>query len=287
MSERTRSIERWLDINLKQKKEPYERMRGVHDGHGIWFVGAGIEYSNGNGPAAHLVRDSTSLKGGPLLRMALPNQITYRRFREIYRIATDKSVPVVVAPRSVLAQADIRTNTIKLIATERRMRMFRPPQQVIEATVWPNWDSKPRTAYFLSGYDLAERGLSYFFCELPTDTAPESVEHAYQMLQPESVKRAHAQRRKVYRQGDMFFIRAKDEEGPTKILSDVTLFETNHRVSEGGFNKDGLLMVRGKVQHRPFNRGPDHRTLVLPGRGWYIAVQNAVRVVDNTKTFRR
>ena len=286
MSERTRSIANWLDINLARKREPYARLRGVFDKHGLFFIGASIEYAGGNGPAAHLVRDSTH-DLGPLLRMALPNQVTYRRFREIYRIGREKDVPVVVVPRNVLAQADIRTNSIRLIATERRMRMFRPPQQVIEAQVWPNWERKPRTAYFLSGYDIAERGLSYFFCELPTDTAPESVEHAYQMLQPESVKRAIAQRRKVYRQGDMFFIRAKDEEGPVDIDSDLYLFGSNHRVAQGGNNPDGLVMVRGKVEHRPMNRRADHKPLFLPGRGWYIAVQNAVRVTDNTKTFRR
>lgn len=284
MSERTDTIRAWLRLNLTYKREPYARLPGVHDGHGLFYIGAGIEYANGNGPAASLVRDRQH-DLGPLLRMALPNPVTYRRFRDIYAAAMDLGVPVVVVPRNVLAQADIRPPSIRLVATERRMRMFRPPQQVIQADVWPDWTRTKRTAFFLSGYDLNERGLSYFFCELPTDTAPESVDHAYQMLQPESVKRALAQRRKVYRQGDMYFIKAKDEEGPVNIDFEPYLFRSNHRVTEGGHNPDGVLMVRGKVEHRPLNRRADHKTLRLPGNGWYIAVQNAVRVTDNN--FRR
>jgi hypothetical protein len=157
--------------------------------------------------------------------------------------------------------------------------MFRPPQQVIEATVWPNWSRKPRHTYFMSGYDLNERGLSYFFCELPSGEVPTSVEHAYQMLRPESVRRALAQNRKVMRQGDMFFIKTRGEEGPPedRITTDTRLFDTNHYVSEHA-RHNGLVMVRGKVSHQPDGRRPDHAALRLPGNAWWIAVRNTVPV---------
>lgn len=277
MSDRTRTIERWLDLNLLRVREPYVRLRGVRDGHGLFYMGGNIEMTGGNGQAASMIRSRED--GEPMMRMALPNQVTIRRFRDIYRVAVRRGVQVVVVPRRVLDQSDIRPRSMRVIASERRARRFRPPQQVIEATVWPGYAREGRTAYFLSGYDRAERGLSYFFCELPTDTPPESVDHAYRMLQPESVKRAHAQHRKVYRQGDMFFIAARDEEGPAEddIGWERFLFGSNHRVTQSA-RVNGLLMVRGTVTHDPTNRRADHRPLRLPGKGWYIAVQNAVRV---------
>lgn len=279
MSERTRIIERWLDANLDHLREPYVRIRGVHDTRNLYFVGSAIEI-RGEGTFAAMIRDLGD--GEPMMRMGLPNQLSIFAFRDIYNTAKRKGVQVVCVPNNVLQQADIRRKTMRVIAEERRPRPFRPPQQVIEALVHPRWERRGRTAYFLSGYDLNERGLSYFFCELPTDTAPESVEAAYQLLQPESVKRALAQRRKVYRQGDMFFIRATREEGPSEddqITEDAYLFRSNHRVSMAA-RVNGLLLVRGKVTHAPSGRRADHKPLRLPGQGWYIAVQNAVRVTE-------
>jgi hypothetical protein len=280
MSNRTRTIEKWIDLNQDYVREAWSRLPGVHDGGGLLYMGGGIDATGGNGPLARFIRGRADSRGEPLIRMTLPNPLTARRWRDIYRTAQKKGIQVVVVPQAVVQEADIRRGSIKILHTERRRRMFRPPHQVIQADVAPQWGrQRPRIAYFLSGYDLNERGLSYFFCELPTDEPPESIEHAYQLLKPESVKRAEAQGRKVRRQGDMFFIETRGEEGPPEedILFNASLFASNHIVSELA-NHKGLVMVRGKILHRPFGRRPDHAPLRLPGKGWWIAVQNAVRV---------
>lgn len=274
-------IERWIDLNADHLRSPYQRLRNVHDSHGLVYEGSSIEATGGNGTIAKMLRSAEDVEG-PLIRMGLPNQVTILRWRDIYRTAERKDVPVVVVPRLVLDSADIRYRSIKVIASERRPRMFRPPQQVIEAVVHPRWLRHPRTAYFMSGYDLNERGLSYFFCELPPGAEPTTVEEAYQALKPESVKRAEAQGRKVLRQGDMFFIGTRGEEGPPeeRIITEARLFDTNHFVSELA-RHNGLVMVRGRVSHSPVGRRPDHATLRLPGRAWWIAVRNTVPVTQD------
>jgi hypothetical protein len=281
MSERTKTIERWMNLAMVRHREAWRNLPGVIDGHGLLYVGNVIEATGGNGTIAKMLRTSEHGET-PLLRMGLPNQVTIRRWREIYRIAERKGVQVVVVPRAVLDNSDIRRNTIQVVASERRPRLFRPPQQVIQATVAPRWTRKTRTSYFLSGYDLNERGLSYFFCELPTDAVPTTVEEAYQSLKPESVRRAEAQGRKVMRQGDMFFIKTRGEEGPPdeRIITEARLFDTNHFVSEYA-RHNGLVMVRGKVFHNPVGRRPDHATLRLLGNSWWIAVRNTVPVTVN------
>lgn len=283
MSERTKMIEAWVDWAFDRERPYYERIpRGIRDTRGLLFSPSGIEYTGGEGTAVRVERTRDGETGIPLARMRLPNQLTEFRWDEIYRALRKAGVPVFVIPRAVLENADIRTKSIEVIHSEARRRFARPPHQVIRATVAPRWTRKPREAYFLSGYDSNEKGLSYFFCELPSAARPTTVEEAYQALQPESVLRARAQRRKIMRQGDMFFIQVRGEEGPPddRIATEARLFDTNHFVSELA-RHNGLVMVRGKVFHNPFGRRPDHKPLRLPGRGWWIAVRNTVPVTNN------
>lgn len=279
MSDRTRTIDAWIDWAFERERLAYVRVaRGILDGHGLIYEPTSIEFTGGNGMAVRVER--TRERGAPLARMTLPNPVTERRWGQIYRALRRKGIQVYVVPRAVLDESDIRRKSINVIHSESERRWARPPHQLIEATVSPRWERKTRQTYFLSGYDLNEKGLSYFFCELPPHARPTTVEEAYQALQPESVKRARAQRRKVLRQGDMFFIQTRGEEGPPddRIITDTRLFDTNHFVPELA-RHNGLVMVRGKVSHRPLGRRPDHRPLRLPGRGWWIAVRNTVPVV--------
>jgi hypothetical protein len=283
VSERTKTIDTWVAWAFAQERPYYTRIpRSIRDQRGLMFSPTQIEYTGGEGTAVHIERTFDGETGIPLARMGLPNQLTERRWGELYRALRQAGIPVYVVPRAVLENADVRRKSIEVLHSEGRRKFARPPQQLIRATVNPRWGRKSRVAYFLSGYDLNEKGLSYFFCELPPAARPTTVEEAYQALQPESVLRARAQRRKIKRQGDMFFIQAQGEEGPPEksIVTDARLFDTNHYVSELA-RHNGLVMVRGRVFHNPSGRRPDHRAIRLPGKAWWIAVRNTVPVVKD------
>ena len=268
-------------LATERDREIFERVpRRIVDGRGVFFEPTQIELSGGNGTLARVVRTKDHVLG-PLIRMPLPNQATDWRWEEAFKTFRREGIPVFCVPRAVLENSDIRPKSIEVIHTEKNRRFARPPHQVLKATVHPRWltAKRAREAYFLSGYDRNERGLSYFFCELPPGVVPTTVEDAYQSLQPESVKRALSQKRKVLRQGDMFFIQVKGERTPTdaQTAKDMRLFDTNHFATEYG-NVNGLRMVRGRIEHKPFGRRPDHRPLRLP-KGWWITVRNTVPVV--------
>lgn len=277
-------IEAWAKWTFEQERPYYRSMpRNIRDTRGIFFAPRAIEYGGGEGLAVNVVRSRDEGNGVPTARMTLPNQLTHKRFYEIWRALRAEGVQVFVVPRNVLEAADIRSTHVEVIHSRPSHKFARPPHQLIRAKVTPRWSAKKhRTSYFLSSFDLNERGLSYFFCELPPDAHPTTVEEAYQALQPESVLRARAQGRKVMRQGDMFFIQAKGEEGPPedRIVDDARLFDTNHYVSELA-RHNGLLMVRGRVFHNPSGRRPDHKAIRLRGRGWWIAVRNTVPVTQS------
>lgn len=216
--------------------------------------------------------------GGSYIRMSLPNALTALFHREVQRVARHLGVPFYIAPVEVIERAGIRASSVEILDIQRRAPYARPLHSLIRADVKEPYTGKHRTAYFLAGYDTQERN-SYFFCEVIGE--PTTIEQAYQALKPESVRIAEAQRRKVYRQGDMFFIRATKDEGPLNHTSGRMdrrlghqLFGTNHYVDDLADN-GGVTLVRGRVRHRPVARRPDHKPLVLPG-GWWVAVQNAV-----------
>ncbi len=270
-------IERWLQWNMEERREAWEFAPDVRDGRGVYFRNQEIRGRDGGTLAEFLRRTDV-----PTVRMALPNELTIVRFRDIYKSAERVGAQAIVLPNRVLDQSNIVRRSMKLIDSEVKPQTFRPPQQVIKATVQRPWERKTRDAYFMSGYDLNEKGLSYFFCELPPGATPTTVEEAYQSLKPESVLRAEAQGKKIMRQGDMFFIQMRGEEGPPNgsIRTDARLFDTNHFVSQGA-RHNGLVMVRGRVSHNPIGRRPDHHSLRLPGKDWWIAVRNTVPVVDS------
>lgn len=278
MSERTDSIFEWAMWATAKERPFYERVpRRIVDGRGLIFEPTAI-HATREGTIAQVIRTKDH-KEGPLVRMVLPNQITSHRWGLVFNILQREGIPVVAVPSRVLDNSDIRKSTIEVIHTERRRKFARPPHQLIRALVMPRYERKPRTTYFLSGYDRQERGLSYFFCELPPGFSGTTVEDAYQALQPESVKRALAQNRKVLRQGDMFFIQVRKEPTPEphQVVTKGRLFDTNHKAEMVG-RRNRVWFARGKVYHDPLGRRPDHKPLHLP-RGWWIIVRNTVPVV--------
>jgi hypothetical protein len=131
--------------------------------------------------------------------------------------------------------------------------------------------------YFLSGFDVNEPGLSYFFCELQPGVTPTTVEEAYETLKPESVIKAEEAGRKIRRQGDMFFISLPHGtvlEGP--IINWGQLHGTNHIAHEVIYHQ-GLTYARRLVKHAPRGRPRDHQSLHLGGH-WHLCVKNTVPV---------
>lgn len=215
----------------------------------------------------------------PVVRLDIPNPLTWNRYETVRRTLADMGVDAFVATLGVLEQSSIIASTVEVIDQERRSTPGRIAEHVLKAQVFVD-PKQLRDAYFLSGYDNQEKGLRYFFCELPPGVEPKSLEEAYEALQPRSVRLAIQQGVPVRRQGDMFFIRQHGYEppAPDHIVPQARLFRSNHFVDEHYVDvRQGrrVFYVRGTVRHRPFGRRPDHKDLRL-GSTWWIAVQNTV-----------
>ena len=156
--------------------------------------------------------------------------------------------------------------------------------------------TRRRWAYYLSGFDLNETRPSYFFCELPK-SSPATVEEAYEVLKPDSVKLAETMGRDVKRQGDIFAIPMPTAE--TRLLkrdgdyrrmpkrdevnhragdtADIPyLLDTNHAATEVVV-LGGQTYARGMLTHAPAWRAPDHRRVKL-GNEWHLIIKNTVPV---------
>jgi hypothetical protein len=315
MASRRALIERWYKWNSLKDRKDYDHDMGQMDGGLLTFMGHRISNASASETLAVFIRrerevfvhadaygDSTKARRNrfynqpgdmqtlpPLVRLPLPNQFTIGRHRAISSVVRSLGGMAVCVPARVLEAADIREWTIIVVDTEKKPRMNRAPQQLIRAQVAPRWGNGfTRWSYFLSGYDLNEPGLSYFFCELPRDAQPKTLEEAYQALKPESVKTAEAQGKKVKRQGDIFLIPVdppvSELKGPLNRRgrkesphSWSHILRTNHAAEER-FNYRGLTYVRGRIVHAPLRRRADHVTLRL-GRHWHLAVKNTVPVV--------
>ncbi len=215
----------------------------------------------------------------PIVRLEIPNPLTWNRYETVRRTLADMGVDAYVATLGVLEQSSILAATVELVDQERRSRPGRIAEHVLKAQVFVH-PRQLRDAYFLSGYDNQEKGLRYFFCELPPGVEPKSLEEAYEALQPRSVRLAIQQGVPVRRQGDMFFIRQHGYEPPNldRVVPQARLFRSNHFVDEHYVDvRQGrpVIYVRGTVKHAPFGRRPDHKNLRL-GATWWIAVQNTV-----------
>jgi hypothetical protein len=309
MPSRDALIKQWYDWNNAKQRQDYHHDARQEDGWLMTFMGSRISNANATETIATFVRRETIMfvhadghgerskwAGGargddtllpPLVRLPLPNVLTIGRHRAISRVVRAAGGQAVAVSNRVLQVADIVVSSIVVIDTEKRPRGSRAPQQLIRAKVSSIWIHGTRWSYFLSGYDLNEPGLSYFFCELPPDAMPSTIEEAYQMLKPESVKVAEAQRKKVKRQGDIFLIPVDTPPGGEGPLIKKGrkpdpwdwdyILGTNHMAEDRIVHRN-LTYVRGRIVHAPSGRRPDHQPLRL-GRQWHLAVKNTVPVV--------
>jgi hypothetical protein len=171
------------------------------------------------------------------------------------------------------------------------------------------YDHVPRhaVAYFLSGFDETARAWNggYFLSRLPHK--PKDIDHAFEMLKPEPVKRAIAKGITVKRQGDIFYI--ADEKMTTRKLTrkgirlpemhqkpligwndeilgyeptDYLEYPERARYIRNGprpqllgtnhyateaIQVNGSTYARGILYHRPDRREADHRNIRL-GKVW-------------------
>ena len=270
-------IARWYDEYAKTGKD-YGSMPGILRKDGVPFFGLSFRRDSIQAPD-HTVLARIMLAGdAPVIGLDLPTSITVRRLRQIQSVIDGRGGHAVYLPWNVISAAGIREKSIRLIANRKRTHAFRAPQQLIRAKVRPGWPFRggDRTAYFLSGYDLNERGLSYFFCELPPGVEPTTVEEAYEALKPESVKMAERERIRVLRQGDIFAIRQRNFKPQSKPELWGEILGTNH-VGQLVVRQDGLTYAHGLLRHAPSGRRRDHKNLPLRG-GWYLCVKNTVPV---------
>lgn len=231
----------------------------------------------------------------PLVRLTLPNQLNIGRHRTIRDTVLKNGGEVFAVPRRTLQAAEIQPDSIEVVSTKSSTHAFRSDEQLIRSVVrtpryiMDTWGFQSyngyhnREAYFLSGYDQNESGLSYFLCELPSTAHPNTVDEAYEALKPSSVLVAEQVKRKVMRQGDMFFIRMPEGFEPDKEVArykDQNIHHSNHRAEQVVWD-DHLVYVRGTITHAPAGRRADHAPLKLGYRRWWLCVRNTVPVVNN------
>lgn len=144
-------------------------------------------------------------------------------------------------------------------------------------------EERSRTTYFVSGFDHNEPRPLYFFCELPPRVRPTTLEQAYEMLKPETVRIAEQMGREVKRQGDIFAIplerltkRELRKQGAT-FEKRGELLGTNHVATEVARMPDGTTLSRGTLVHAPRLRQPDHVRCPL-GKNWHVVLKNTVPV---------
>lgn len=152
-------------------------------------------------------------------------------------------------------------------------------ESVLRASV-SGFGVKPRTAYFLSGFDAQERHLSYFFAELPHKVA--TLAEAYESLKPLAVRMAEGEGREVKRQGDVYAIPLPSASVRTLRKAGATfgrqahVLGTNHAATEVA-TLGNVTLARRTLWHRPEGRNPDHRRVAL-GSTWHVLVKNTVPV---------
>lgn len=289
------TIKNWYNEHKQSSRTRYNHTANVGFPAGLHPDGTTLREGDRQTRLAEFIRYEPS----PIVRLTLPNQLTIGRHREIRDVILGEGGSVLSVPMNVLNIAEIAVDTIEVVDTRFSKHAFRADEQVIKAQVnFPvfyrdTWgyhqvrEYRRREAYFLSGYDRNEKGLSYFFCEMPVDGKPQTVKEAYEMLKPESVKQAEQAGMKVVRQGDMFFIRMKgwqpDEKDEVRT-KDAFIHNSNHRVEDviwKGGRGSALTYVRGVVTHDPAGRRPDHAPLNLGRKHWWLCVRNTVPLAAN------
>jgi len=275
---RVESIEQWFKYNEVTLRRSYEELPGLTSlgNQRVIYRGDEIRDTNGMVLAEFLFPRRSNRPA--LVRLDSPNQLTITRHKDIERAVEQAGGVVLLAPRVVLEAADIVGGTIEVIDTAPRTHMFRSREQLIRADVRGGWSYGDRKGvYFLSGYDVNEPGLSYFFCELPSSATPTTVAEAYEALKPPSVLEAERLGvKKIKRQGDMFFIPVRNIVVKNGTYDWGRLHNTNH-VAHEVLYQDGLTYARRKVKHVPMGRPADHQSLHLGSR-WHLCVKNTVPV---------
>ena len=286
------TIEAWYQMHKESSRTRYSNPPRERFPAGVIPDGTTLREGDGHTRLAEFIRYGEK----PQVRLILPNQLTIGRHREIRDVVLKEGGSVFAVPMNVLAIAEIATDTIEVVHTRFSKHPVRADEQVLKAQVnYPvfyrdAWgyrsisEYRRREAYFLSGYDRNEKGLSYFFCEMPVDGKPQTVKEAYEMLKPQSVKDAEAAGFKVKRQGDMFFIRMKGWQPPDADgikHQHQFIHDSNHRAEEvfwRGRASERLTYVRGIIMHDPAGRRPDHAPLNLGRKHWWLCVRNTVPV---------
>ena len=286
------TIEAWYREQAPRRKVYNSTPAMVRMPFGILPHGPVLRESDGSTRLAEFWRHGEK----PLVRLILPNQLTIGRHRAIRDVVLKEGGTVFSVPTNTIGVAEIEGPTIEVIDTKFSKHAFRADEQLLRAEVQTpkftrdSWGFQShsgynrRTAYFLSGYDRNEPGLSYFFCELPAGVEPTTVKEAYASLKPKSVKLAETQGFKVKRQGDMFFIRMKNWQPDYARLDTLYrnqyLHNSNHIAEEvvwvDGNSLSGLTYVRGRISHAPAGRRPDHGPLDLGKKYWWLCVRNTV-----------
>ena len=291
------AVRRWYKIGANRERDRWNFIPKVGDVSGLQFGSTTIEDSQGNQLAvmvrgAHTVPFESMVPFDflpPLVLLRLPNPRSIARYRLIARVVEEEGGQTLTVPQRLLVAADIHAPSVFVLDTQKRPPVFRAPHQLIRAKVMPVFiRARPRFSYFLTGYDLNEPGLSYFFCELPPGASPATIEEAYQALKPRSVVLAEQRGLSVERQGDLFFIPTrKPPTFETFDAFDSTAYNVHDYVSLHGTNhfakivatQGTLTYVMGTVVHRPTGRSRDHHPLHLGFRHWWLCVRNTVPVV--------
>ena len=278
MTGRVESVEKWFKYNEVTLRRSYEELPGLTATAHERMIYRGDEIRELD--STMLAEFLRTRHGGlpALVRLNSPHQFTIGRHKDIELGVERAGGVVLLTPRVVLEAADIVGSSIEVVDTAPRTHMFRSREQLIRANVRGGWSYNDRKGvYFLSGYDVNEPGLSYFFCELPPGATPATVAEAYEALKPPSVLEAERLGvKKIKRQGDMFFIPVRNVVVKDGIYDWGRLHNTNH-VAHEVLYQDGLTYARRKVKHVPVGRPRDHQSLHL-GSQWHLCVKNTVPV---------
>jgi len=281
------AVRHWYRVNINRHNYLSNEVPEVRGVHGMDFNGSTIEEGRSSAQLAVMIREKEMRPFQdlpPLVLLRLPNALTIQRHRLIARVVKEEGGQTLAVPQRLLTTADINGASVDVLATQKHPPFLRAPHQLIKAQVRPMFsERRRRDSYFLSGYDLNEPGLSYFFCELPPGVEVSTIQEAYEALKPESVKLAEARGLRVERQGDLFFIpmERKFQPRPDPNTNGTVrhfIHGTNH-ASKYHARHEGLSYVAGTIEHRPAGRRKDHQPLRLGHRRWWLVVKNTVPIV--------
>jgi hypothetical protein len=141
--------------------------------------------------------------------------------------------------------------------------------------------------FYLSGVDETGEGNGmYFFAELVTRKAPQTLEEAYNALKPKVVREAEGRGQNVLRQGEWFAI-------PTQVLTSelmrdvergIAAYRQRHVLGKDGHHEleEAVLYKAGERKGQVYARGvlrhtkDEHVDLDLGTVRWYLVVHNVV-----------